>query len=121
MHFFIKHKYSTPLENLKKANRNVKNVEILGDGRQTSLMHELHELPETTEYWWPKLRVTIIFCLFSFLGFGYLIILSCRLLEELKMYFYPINGISQMGVKPYKECFNNSYHTIFKLQVSKNL
>lgn len=95
-----------------KANRNVKIVELLGDCGQTSLMPELHELSETTEYWWPKLRVTIIFCLFPFLDFSYLIILSCHLLKELKIYFYSINEISQMGVKPYKECSNNSYHTI---------
>lgn len=97
---------------LKKADRNVKIVELLGDCRQTSLMPELHELPETTEYWWPKLRVTIIFCLFSFLDFSYLIILSCHLLKELKIYFYSIHGISRVGVKPYKECSNNGCHTI---------
>ena len=75
---------------LKKANRNVKIVELLGDCAQTSLVPELHELSETTEYWWPKLRVTIIFCLFSFLDFSYLIILSYHLLKELKIYFYSI-------------------------------
>ena len=98
---------------LKKANRNVKIVELLGDCRQTSLMPEVHELPDTKKYWWPRLlRVTIIFRLFSFLDFSYLIILSRHLLKELKFYFYSINGISQMGVKSYKECSKNSCHTI---------